>query len=809
MKTLRFLALSLVTAVGACASAGIRFSVHDTSGRQTPTWIIISSNMGQRLAIASNASAVDIANFQASKFDSTDQVIDLVVGDSKELHVLQQSDRPVKEIVIRVTATRIPATKASLSTGTNVRDRTELQKFVNTASSDSRNLTKGQSGVAEDSAGQQHVRGEHADISYVVDGVPMPDALSGRQGNIVVPSTIQSLEILTGMYAPEFGGQTAAILNISTLPKPAKGSGELNLQYGSYNSITGDLTALGLLNEKASYVFAFNSSRTDVGLEPPQPNNPDVHNQGSSSSAFSKLRWTPSNRDTLTLTVSYNPDDLQIANRTGLPSSFAPVGQGYGLFGMRNADGTRPDINSENAGKMGSETIVLPSQQEAGQKISQKEIGEYAVLSFDRKLSAKSTANLALTVLHSGQEVTNSNPTANVLSLPVDSSIEFNPTATRNVHQLQLSGNYALALGTHKFKAGFLLDAQSGNESYQVIPASRLALNALAALAPSLAPAGYATTDVDVNGNPVYVATSNAPPILQVSRVGTYKAGFAQDTWQISRKFVANFGFRMDWYSQNQNLGQPSVNATELSPRFNFQYSIDKLTDLSWAYNHLFNTPPLAQGAVIGEAIQPEILDQYDIGVRHKLGKGQTVGLAYYYKDIHNQTDTGLMIPGSQIGLFSSVSLQSGGVHGVEFSYEISAPKSVGWDGYLNYTYGAAKPNGVDNTGERVDDYNDHDQRQTVGLGLAYTAKSGASGAITVEHGSGLASSVVTSSRTPRTDVGLHLSTGDRLFHGHGGISVDVQNLFDSRDVINFQSAFSGTRFQIPRRISLQANFKF
>ena len=42
---------------------------------------------------------------------------------------------------------------------------------------------------------------------------------------------------------------------------------------------------------------------------------------------------------------------------------------------------------------------------------------------------------------------------------------------------------------------------------------------------------------------------------------------------------------------------------------------------------------------------------------------------------MHNQVDTGLMIPGSQIGLYSAVNLQYGAVHGLEFAYELAAPK--------------------------------------------------------------------------------------------------------------------------------------
>ena len=82
------------------------------------------------------------------------------------------------------------------------------------------------------------------------------------------------------------------------------------------------------------------------------------------------------------------------------------------------------------------------------------------------------------------------------------------------------------------------------------------------------------------------------------------------------------------------------------------------------------------------------------------------------------------------------VNLQFGGVHGFEFAYEFSSPKprGEGWDAYVNYTYSTARPNGVDNTGAPVPEFNDHDQRNTVGFGVSYSWKSGASAGICLRH---------------------------------------------------------------------------
>lgn len=691
-------------------------------------------------------------------------------------------------------------------------------------------------GVASDSAGQQHVRGEHAEIAYVIDGVLLPDTLSGRQGAIVVPSTIQTLSFLSGAYAPEFGGQTAAVLDITTVPGARKPHADVNFEGGTYDTTNGDLTWEGPLGKKASYVFNMTGSRSRNAIEPQQPDNQTAHNAGSDQSYFGKFRVTPTPKDTLTLTMSSAPSTLQIGNRSGLPASFASAGQGFGFQGLRNQNGVRPDVVTDptspnfNGDLLGAQTLQLGSQQQAGQDITQREINEFATLNYTHKLSSRDTGQLAVTFLHSGQDVRNQNPIYDTLNLPVDNSIEYNPVAVRNAHHVQFAGSVNMDRGRHKVKTGFLLDDQSGQESYQISADSQLSLDTLAALAPNLAPTGgyQAQLDAqgnpikdnggnpvyvkDVNGNPVYLPTSRTSPILHVHRAGFYRAAYAQDTWRASRKFTVNYGLRSDWYRATQSLGQSVVDTITVSPRINMSYALNPQTSLRASYNRLFNTPPLAQGAVVGAPIQPETLDQYDLSIQHQLGPNQTVTLAYYVKDIHNQVDTGLLIPGSQIGLYSAVNFQIGGVHGIEFAYDIAPKKGrSGVDAYFNYTYSIAKPGGLDNTGAPVPQYNDHDQRNTIGTGLTYDWASGAALGFELQYGSGLASSAVYPStlRTPRSQVNLHANLAPRALNNRGGVNLEIVNLFDDRTVINFQSAFSGTRFQQGRRILLSVSGNF
>jgi len=729
---------------------------------------------------------------------------------------------PVAEIHIVVRAARLQTTKSGPTTSATTIDSAAIQRKAG-GSENLNKVLEGNGGVAADSAGQLHVRGEHADISYVVDGVGLPDTLSGRQNSVVVPSTIRSLEFITGAFAPEFGQQTAAILNIDTVPGAPHSRSSVSVEAGSFDTTNGDFTTSGPLGKYAGYVVDLSATRTRNAQEPQQPDVQTAHNAGSDISEFGKLRFATSRRDTLNLTLSRSPGTLEIGNRTGLPSNFEFAGQGYGFQGLRNANGSRPDATLVNPTGLGADNLPLLSQQGAGMDITQREISEFGTLSWRRELSAHDTGLFAVTFLHSGQDIHNHNPAVDLLNLPVDNSIEYNPTAARNVHHVQIMSSVTSTVKAHQFKAGFTVDDQNGSETYNLVPGSQLALDALAALSPGLAPSGVVLTDgqgnavTDVNGNPVYRANSNTSPTLLVHRSGFYRAAYLQDTWHESRKFTINYGLRGDWYKQSQDLGQPTVDVKTISPRLNFSYNPDPKTAFRWSYNKLFNTPPLAQGAVVGQPIQPEILDQYDISVDREIGgrtgPGQKLHLAYYIKDIRNQVDTGLLIPGSQIGIYSAVNLEIGGVHGIEFGYDLTPPKgrNYGFDASFNYSYSIARPNGKDNTGADVPDFNDHDQRNTLNLDLGYTWRSGMNASFSITHGSGLASSPIPPSveRVPRTQIDLRFATGPRLFKGRGGVGVSVENLLDDRTVINFQSAFSGTRFQEARRILFNANLSF
>jgi len=430
----------------------------------------------------------------------------------------------------------------------------------------------------------------------------------------------------------------------------------------------------------------------------------------------------------------------------------------------------------------------------------------------------------------------NRNPEINLASLPDDAGIEYNPTVRRNARHKQASGSVTYAIDEHTFKFGAQYSGESSDDDYQLIPASNLATNALFAADPRLTGAGAAQFDaagnplIDSAGNQIYTLNSGAlAPKLSVRSRGYYLASYAQDTWKFAPDWTANYGVRFDKFHQaqsftsdgndaNSNEGGSGdggsgdgVDADQYSPRFNLSWNFQPTWILRTSYNRLFIEPPLSQGSIIGRAIQPSRVNQYDVSLQKEITARQVAKVAYYYKSIKNQVDTGLLIPSTQLGLFTSVNLDRAAVRGIEFSYDLLVDSGLGTSAFVAYAYSVAQPSGFDNTGEPVEKYNDHDQRHTLSSGLGYTFNDRTSLGATYYFGSGLASSVLSEDANRETvqRVDLSIASASDLLFNSAGLRLTVANLLDQRDLINFNSPFSGTRFQQGRSVMLSTFFSF
>ena len=754
-------------------------------------------------------------------------------------------DLEPEEKTIRVTGDR-NLLRPRQTANSTVRNQNFIQKFPATISNPQQlqGLIATAPGVALDSNNQAHVRGEHTQTSVYIGGFQLGGALVGRFGPLIAPDALQSADIQTGAYAPEYGSETAAIVNATvrrgTIDQKfslSAGGGEFGTAQGFFSlsgqggaPVSGVKLSPGAKAErKFAYFLNATARRTNNALEPPQPQDQTAHNRANAESLLGRFDYTPGTKDTFTLTLNAAPANTQINNRAGLPAKYADVGQGFGYGGALSQTGAQALAGTNGF----TNSNIGQTQQGVGQDVNQKDNNDFGVLQYRHTFSDALTGLLSLGGARSKLDVTNDNPSiyqsipGDLFASRQDDPVEFSPTINRSGKHGQVEGSLTYALEKHTVKFGLSTDEQRGNEDYRLIPGSQAALNALFGAAPDLAPAGTVQLDangdaaLDANGNPIYNLTPGATsPRVSINRRGYYRAAYVQDTWKVTSKLTANYGLRYDMFKRRENVsGAASGDSSSelkknfLGPRLNLSYALQPDLVARASYNRLFIQPPLSEGGTIGAQIQPETLNQYETSLEKQFGGNQSVKLAYYYKQIRNQLDIALLVPGSQIGVFSAVNLAHDGVHGLELSYNLNPRGGVGLGSYFSLARAVAKFNDP----EEGRDFNDHDQRYTLSSGLNYTLKSGALAAINVFYGSGLASSGIgdggafgfSGKRQDRTRVDARLSTGPRLLRGRGGLTLDVENVFNDRSLINFNSDFSGTRFQQGRRVILSANLGF
>src|SRR3569832_2646260 len=92
-------------------------------------------------------------------------------------------------------------------------------------------------GVAQDSYGQLHVRGEHNGLQYRLNGIIIPEGISVF-GQTFDPRFIGSLKLITGALPAEYGDRTAGIIDVQTKPGLFAPGGQIGVFGGSHSQLT-------------------------------------------------------------------------------------------------------------------------------------------------------------------------------------------------------------------------------------------------------------------------------------------------------------------------------------------------------------------------------------------------------------------------------------------------------------------------------------------------------------------------------------------------------------------------------------------
>jgi len=143
-------------------------------------------------------------------------------------------------------------------------------------------------GVSQDSAvaGDIHVRNEHANVQYRINGITLPDGLSGF-GHVLDTNFIGSLAVITGALPAQFGLRTAGIVDIQTE------SGNSLIPGGSIGIYGGSRETLSPTFDYANrfgnteYFIAGRGFTSSLGIENPTPAPNAIHDRTYQGDLFS------------------------------------------------------------------------------------------------------------------------------------------------------------------------------------------------------------------------------------------------------------------------------------------------------------------------------------------------------------------------------------------------------------------------------------------------------------------------------------------------------------------------------------------
>jgi Carboxypeptidase regulatory-like domain/TonB-dependent Receptor Plug Domain len=776
--------LAAARASGASLATDIVGTVTDSASGQPLGSAQISVMQGPRIIL--NTISDDFGRYRAHNLDAGAYTV--------SIHALgfRPTSRPVTldgtagsvrvDFHLTPVAVNLAAVEVKAATPLAVNTRTGDQVFKQDdyhgapTATTSQILQQSIAGAARAPTGEVHIRGQHAEYTYYIDGVPVPAGISGSLNELFDPEVVNQITFQTGGWDAEYGNKNTAVVNVAT-KIPAGGFHlDASSYAGSFNS-TGQSVALSTNAGRLGLFGSFAHQLTDMRREPVAfdtltfaPNN--FHNHGEDLFAFGKASYSASTSDVLNLDVNWSQTKFQVPFNPALTSVFDDHQRDVNAFanlGWRHQFGSGNNLaasgSTVGAGSASSaETAGAPSELFMGA------FYRYGTLDYTPGIG----------------------DSAQFFFFP-DTINAYNLMEQRRFNTVGLKLDFTThPMSELEFKTGLLASRTTGNETFQA-------------------------TAQDGTLGP------GSASYLNGSDVG----GYAQVAYSPVEKVELRTGLRYDAHT-----APFAGTSTQLSPRIRLNYFPSPATSMYAYYGRLFiptNVEELrtitnvALGAV-AEPTLPERDNFYELGLVHRFDvAGLVAKLSGYYKESTPGIDDAT-IPGSAI--VTSVNINKIWVKGIEGVLEIRP--SGPFSGYINasviHAYGQAPITGGFLPSAPPSNYFDldHDQRLSLVASGTYSVSRFFLSS-TATYGSGLTNGHTTAD-LPNADYGTGLlsmnsafkvdpstivsaSAGYTFIAGNSVIrpQVYVENLFDQHYLLK-GAFFSGASVGRPRSVQFRMN---
>jgi len=493
-------------------------------------------------------------------------------------------------------------------------------------------------GVVQDEFGEVHVRGDHGNVQYRLNGVLLPEGLNGF-AQAIDPHLIHSVTLITGTLPAQFGDRTAGIFDITTKAGNQLNGNEISFYGGSYDTIHPS-GSFGGTTSNLDYFVTASYLHNNLGIDNTTASPTPVHDQTDQEKLFGYFshRFDETSRLTLLLSGSYA--DFEIPNTPELSPNYQLL------------NGPPADSSSVNE--------------------NQNEQNYYAVLSYQ-----KSAGNLS----------------AQVSAFSRYTDIRFSPDP---VQDLLFNGN-AGQVENSDFANGIQADASYVLGDHHTLRAGMVAtydrehLNNTSVVFPSSSQFGPSPSG-EVEAGPIPQSSSTPFTITANARNSGWKSGiYLQDEWQLNDRLTLNYGLRYDRFDVSFD------HEDQVSPRVNLVWQIDDATSAHIGYARYFQPPTLqyvpssfvkafeyTTDAPFNDKDDPQKVERdhyFDAGISRQITPAWQVTVDSYCKLAKNLLDDGQF--GSAV-ILNNFNYASGTVYGAELS---STYKKGPFSAYGNFSY--------------------------------------------------------------------------------------------------------------------------
>jgi hypothetical protein len=532
---------------------------------------------------------------------------------------------------------------------------------------------------------QLHIRQDHANVQFRIDGVPIPDTVSATFSDVIAPRAWERADIILGGMEAQYGNKNTAIVDITSKSGTKPGFGSIQMFGGQNETINPSFEYGGTVGEKFRY-YALNSHiSTNRGIEPPTLGKTSLHNQSERNQTYLRGDYQHDNRNNFTWLFLNSVAKYQIPTNRG-------TGANATILGLIQAqDPTFSPVASEAINEF------------------QNENNQYAHMVWRHDVNASNFFSLAGYFRHT--RATFKTDPFNAL---VYTSDETEPFSVGSQDRMAYSGGIRLdhtytPNSRHLIKTGFQIDRT------QAVNRTRLS-----------------TFADDGAGNPTG-AVIELPSDNRL--IGWRQEVWLQDQWSPNDRWTFNLGVRGD-------AVQYLVNEGQVSPRIGITYKQSQANVFHAYYGRLFTPPNLeaisfaklntagtkaAPENTTNNKVRAERAHYFEVGSYHALGQRVTLELTGYYKLNRFMSDAGQFGTTPLLNYFAFERGWQRGIDGsvkVQFTDDLTGRGNVAWGqckGYgLHSGHFLLEQAEIDDINSKGGVFCDHSQFMTSSAVLSY-----------------------------------------------------------------------------------------